>query len=239
MEPDRWAEERRRGLTIDLGFTWTTLPSGPQIAFVDVPGHERFVTNMLAGLGPAPAVMFTVAADEGGMPQSEEHLQAIAALRTSQLLLVVTKADVAPADDVLMQARDRMISAGLVPLREVVVSAVTGAGIDDLRRALGELVAATPDPDLAAPVRLWVDRAFSIRGAGTVVTGTLAAGRLHKDDELVLLPADRRVSVRGLQSLNTEQQVVDATARVAVNLRGVDRDDVERGMAIVTPDAWT
>src|SRR3954452_10330346 len=239
MEPDRWAEERRRGLTIDLGFAWSALSDGEQVAFVDVPGHERFVTNMLAGLGPAPAVMFVVAADEGWMPQSEEHLQAIAALGTSRLLLVITKADVAAPDEALAQCRGRIASAGLMCAGEVVVSAVTEAGIDELRRLLDGLVRALPPPDANAPVRLWVDRAFSIRGAGTVVTGTLAAGRLREGDELVLLPANRRVSIRGLQSLNTEQEVVEATARVAVNLRGVDRDEVERGMALVTADAWT
>jgi len=239
MEPDRWAEERRRGLTIDLGFAWTSLPGGEEVAFVDVPGHERFVTNMLAGLGPAPAVMFIVAADEGWKPQSEEHLQAIAALGTANVLLVVTKADLAPADEALAHARDRMTGAGIAPLREVVVSAVTGTGMGELGRALQELVAAIPAPDLAAPVRLWVDRAFSIRGAGTVVTGTLAAGRLRVGDELTLLPVDRCVSIRGLQSLNTDRHEVDAIARVAVNLRGIDRHHLERGMALVTPDAWT
>ena len=239
MEPDRWAEERRRGLTIDLGFAWTALSNGEQVAFVDVPGHKRFVTNMLAGLGPAPAVMFVVAADEGWMPQSEEHLQAIAALGTSRLLLVITKADVAASDEALAQCRGRIASAGLACAGEVVVSSITEAGIDELRRLLDGLVRALPPPDANAPVRLWVDRAFSIRGAGTVVTGTLAAGRLRIDDELTLLPANRRVSIRGLQSLNTEREQVQATARVAVNLRGVDRDDVERGMTLVTPDAWT
>src|SRR3954463_6489763 len=113
MEPDRWAEERRRGLTIDLGFAWTALSTGEQIAFVDVPGHERFVTNMLAGLGPAPAVMLIVAADEGWKPQSEEHLQAIAALGTARLLLVITKADLAAPEDALVQARARVAALGL------------------------------------------------------------------------------------------------------------------------------
>src|SRR4051794_40422584 len=238
MEPDRWAEERRRGLTIDLGFAWTALSNDERVAFVDVPGHERFVTNMLAGLGPAPAVMLVVAADEGWMPQSEEHLQAIAALGTSYLLLVVTKADVTAPDEALAQSRARLAAAGLTCAGEVAVSAVTGAGLDELRRLLDGLVPALLPPDADAPVRLWVDRAFSIRGAGTVVTGTLGAGQLRIDDELILLPANRRVSIRGLQSLNTEREQVRATARVAVNLRGVDRDDVGRGMTLVTPDAW-
>jgi selenocysteine-specific elongation factor len=239
MEPDRWAEERRRGLTIDLGFAWTSLSDGEQIAFVDVPGHERFVTNMLAGLGPAPAVMLVVAADEGWKPQSEEHLQAVAALGTARLLLVVTKADLAEPGEALAGARSRITSAGLAATGEVVVSAASGLGMDDLRRALDDLVDTIPVADVDAPVRLWVDRSFSIRGAGTVVTGTLAGGALRVGDELSLLPANRRVTIRGLQSLNAAHERVQATARVAVNLRGVDRDEVERGMTLVTPDAWT
>src|SRR4051812_8453815 len=161
------------------------------------------------------------------------------ALGTSHLLLVITKADVAAPDEALAQSRGRVASAGLTCAGEVAVSAVTGAGMDELRRSLDGLLPALPPPDANAPVRLWVDRAFSIRGAGTVVTGTLAAGRLRIDDELILLPANRRVSIRGLQSLNTEREQVQATARVAVNLRGVDRGGVERGMTLVTPDAWT
>lgn len=239
MEPDRWAEERRRGLTIDLGFAWSTLPSGARIAFVDVPGHERFVTNMLAGLGPAPAVMLVVAADEGWMPQSEEHLQAIAALGTPHLLLVVTKGDLGPADATLAQARARIDAVGLPQPAAAVVSATAGEGLTELRRALDELVARSPAPDVDAPIRLWVDRAFTIRGAGTVVTGTLSAGRLKMGDALTLLPAQRQVVVRGLQSLHTELPQVEATARVAVNLRGVDRDDIARGMALVTAGDWT
>jgi selenocysteine-specific elongation factor len=239
MEPDRWAEERRRGLTIDLGFAWTTLPTGERVAFVDVPGHERFVTNMLAGVGAVPAVLLVVAADEGWMPQSEEHLAAVAALGTRHLLVVATKADLAPPDAALAKARERVLAAGLPPPQEVAVSATTGEGLDRLRAALAGLAARLPEPEAAAPVRLWVDRAFTIRGAGTVVTGTLAAGRLRVGDELTLLPAKRPVVVRGLQSLNTGHDEVESAARVAVNLRGVDRDDVARGMALVTAGAWS
>src|SRR4051812_7682728 len=161
------------------------------------------------------------------------------ALGTSHLLLVITKADVAAPDEALAQSRARLAAAGLTCAGEVAVSAVTGAGLDELRRLLDGLVPALLPPDADAPVRLWGDRAFSIRGAGTVVTGTLGAGQLRIDDELILLPANRRVSIRGLQSLNTEREQVRATARVALNLRGVDRDDAERGMTLVTPDAWT
>jgi selenocysteine-specific elongation factor len=182
MEPDRWAEERRRGMTIDLGFAWTTLPSGERLAFVDVPGHERFVPNMLAGVGAVPAAMVVVAADEGWMPQSAEHLAALDALGVRHGLLVVSRADLADpaaARDASLRELHASSLASLGPVEAVTVSAVTGAGLDDLAAALDRLVARLPAPDAEAPVRLWIDRVFTVRGSGTVVTGTLAAGRLR------------------------------------------------------------
>src|SRR5882672_6734678 len=178
MEPDRWAEERRRGLTIDLGFAWTKLPGGEQLAFVDVPGHERFVPNMLAGLGPVPAVMFVVAADGGWMPQSAEHLAAVDALGVRHGLLVITRSDLADPAPATRQARAEIARTSLGAVEAVPVSAVTGEGLDDLRAALFRLAAALaePVPAVGAPIRLWIDRSFTIRGAGTVVTGTLPAG---------------------------------------------------------------
>src|SRR4051812_18607308 len=192
MEPDRWAEERRRGMTIDLGFAWTTLPSGATVAFVDVPGHERFVPNMLAGVGPVPAAMIVVAADEGWMPQSAEHLAALDALGVRHGLLVVTRSDLAGPEDALNEARAEIERTSLGAVEAVAVSAVTGRGIPDLQAALDRLVRRLPVPDTAAPVRLWVDRSFSIRGSGTVVTGTLAAGSVAIGDELELGPGGRR-----------------------------------------------
>src|SRR5215472_6849647 len=189
MEPDRWEAERRRGLSIDLGFAWLTLPSGERLAFVDVPGHERFVPNMLAGVGPVPAVMFVVAADEGWMPQSAEHLAAIDALAIS-------------------------------------------------RAVLDRLAAALPPSDPGAPVRLWVDRAFSIRGSGTVVTGTLPAGTIGAGDELLAAPSLRPARVRGIQALKEQAERVSGVARVALNLRGVAPAALARGTALVTPGAW-
>src|SRR4051812_33388398 len=171
MEPDRWAEERRRGMTIDLGFAWTTLGSGATVAFVDVPGHERFVPNMLAGVGPAPAALVVVAADEGWMPQSAEHLAALDALDVRHGLLAVTRADLADPGPALRRARAEIAATSLGAVPAVAVSGVTGAGLDELRTALDTLVAGLPPSDVGAPVRLWVDRSFTIRGAGTVVTG--------------------------------------------------------------------
>ncbi|BCJ48976.1 selenocysteine-specific translation elongation factor [Actinoplanes sp. NBRC 14428] len=234
MEPDRWAEERRRGMTIDLGFAWTTLEPGGTVAFVDVPGHERFVPNMLAGIGPVPAAMVVVAADEGWMPQSAEHLAALDALGVRHGLLVVSRCDL--ADPGL--ARDRAVAelarSSLGAVEAVAVSAVTGEGLGELRAALGRLVTALPAPP-EGPVRLWIDRAFTIKGAGTVVTGTLGGGELRTGDELELTGADRTVRVRGLQSLGEPAGSVRGTARVAVNLRGVGTDEVGRGAALLTP----
>ncbi|HLL69681.1 MAG TPA: selenocysteine-specific translation elongation factor [Micromonosporaceae bacterium] len=235
MEPDRWAEERRRGMTIDLGFAWTALPSGDTIAFVDVPGHERFVPNMLAGVGPVPAALIVVAADEGWMPQSAEHLAALDALGVRHGVLAVTRSDLADPAPVAAQARALIAGTSLGQVPAVACSAVTGQGLDELRAQLDRLVARLPAPDAAAPVRLWVDRSFTIRGSGTVVTGTLGAGRVRVGDELELAGSDRRVRVRGLQALGAGAPAVDAVARVAVNLRGVDRAQVRRGDALLTP----
>jgi selenocysteine-specific elongation factor len=238
MEPDRWAEERRRGMTIDLGFAWTDLPDGQTVAFVDVPGHERFVANMLAGIGPVPAALLVVAADEGWMPQSREHLEALHALGVSRGLLVVTRSDLMEPELAREEALEHLAGTSLADVPAVCVSGVTGEGIDELRTALGRLVAALPAPDVDAAVRLWVDRAFSIKGAGTVVTGTLAAGTLRVGDELELSPGRRRVVVRGLQSLGKPVDSAGAVARVAVNLRGVSLDAVHRGSVLLSPGCW-
>jgi len=235
MEPDRWAEERRRGMTIDLGFAWTTL-AGERLAFVDVPGHERFVTNMLAGVGPVPAVMVVVAADEGWMPQSAEHLAAIDALGVRHGLLVVTRADRADPAVALAQAEAELARTTLRGAEPVTVSGATGQGLPDLREALGRLVARLPATDARAPVRIWIDRAFTIKGSGTVVTGTLPEGTVRAGGELLL--DGRPVRVRALQTLKENTAEATGVARVAVNLRGVERDDVARGMAL-TGSEWT
>jgi len=225
MWPDRLTEEQRRGLTIDLGFAWTEI-DGRQFAFVDVPGHERFVANMLAGVGPVPAVMFVVAATEGWMPQSEEHLTALDALGVRHMLFVISKADLADPSPVVGQVRQRFSGAPVV----------LGTDLDRVRTELLALVDRLPQPNRDADVRLWVDRSFTVRGAGTVVTGTLAAGTIRVGDEVE--HAGRRVTVRGLQSLGRDQIEVAAVARVAVNLRGVDRQHIGRGDTVRAPGAW-
>jgi len=239
MEPDRWAEERRRGLTIDLGFAWMSLPGGERLAFVDVPGHERFVPNMLAGVGPVPAVLFVVAADGGWMPQSAEHLAAIGAVGIRHGLLAVTRSDLADPAPAIRQAVEKIAATSLGTVEAVPVSSVTGAGLPDLRAALARLAAALPVPDAAAPVRLWVDRSFSIRGSGTVVTGTLPAGTVRTGQELLLTPSMRPARIRGIESLNEPVPSARGVARVALNLRGLAADVPARGMALVEPGRWT
>lgn len=239
MEPDRWEEEQRRGLTIDLGFVWTKLDSGADVAFVDVPGHEKFLGNMLAGVGPAPVVLFVVAADEGWQAQSTDHRDAVRALGVHHGVVALTRAD--RADDarraeVIAQVRAELAGTALVDAPLVPVSAITGEGVDTLRAELDAVLAGMSAPDATARVRLWVDRAFSVKGAGTVVTGTLAAGTLAVGDELVL--GEKKVTVRGLQSENASVSSVGPVSRVAVNLRGVDADEVHRGDALLSPQAW-
>lgn len=242
IEPDRWEEERRRGLTIDLGFAWTVLPSGRDVAFVDVPGHQRFLSNTLAGLGPAPVVCFVVAADEGWGVQSGDHRDAIAALGVRHGLVVITKADRAPerVDDVVAQVRDELAGTGLSGAPEVVVSAVDGSGMPELLSVLDEVLSLVPAPAVDERVRLWVDRSFTITGAGTVVTGTLVAGRISRGDSLHVLSADgnRTVTIRGLQSKGQPYAALEPTTRVAVNLRGVSHESIHRGDVLLSPDAW-
>jgi len=239
MEPDRWEAERRRGMTIDLGYAWTTLPSGDELAFVDVPGHERFITNMLAGLGPVPAVMFVVAADEGWMPQSAEHLAAIDALGVRHGVLVVTRADLADPGPASRQAARQIAGTSLGEVEAVAVSALTRRGLPELTAALGRLTARLPRPDPRGAIRLWLDRVFAIKGSGTVVTGTLQAGTVQTGDELVLAPAMRTVRIRGVQSLGSPAAQVGGVARVALNLRGVSTRELGRGMALIQPGRWT
>lgn len=242
IEPDRWEEERRRGLTIDLGFAWTALASGREVAFVDVPGHQRFLGNTLAGLGPAPVVCFVVAADQGWQAQSSDHRDAVAALGIRHGVIVLTRIDRAPerVPEVLAKARAELADTGLRDAPSVAVSAVAGTGLPELRAALDRVLEQVPDPATNARVRLWVDRSFTITGAGTVATGTLAAGTLAAGDRLELLGPQRvhSVVVRGLQSRGEQHSTLGPVSRAALNLRGVSRDAIHRGDALVTPEAW-
>ena len=241
-DPDRLKEEKARGLTIELGFAWMHLPDGADLAFVDVPGHQRFIGTMLAGLGPSPAVLFVVAADQGWQAQSEEHLCAVQALGIDDGVLVITRCDLADPearDDVAREASQRLAGAGLV-VPTVQVSARTGLGLEALRASLAELTTRLPTADPHAPVRLWTDRSFSISGAGTVVTGTLASGTLRNGDRLTLLEggAAREVDVRGLHSHDVSHDSVGPVARVAVNLRRIDAGDLSRSAVLISPGSF-
>ena len=239
MEPDRWEEEKRRGLTIDLGFVWTKLDSGADVAFVDVPGHEKFLGNMLAGVGPAPVVLFVVAADEGWQAQSTDHRDALRAVGIEHGVVALSRADRADAArraEVVAQVETELAGTALADAPIVDVSAKTGEGVGTLRTELDQVLAAMPAPDPQARVRLWVDRGFSVKGAGTVVTGTLAAGTVSVGDELEL--HGQRVTVRGVHSENKSVDSAGPVTRVALNLRGVAADQVHRGDALLSPGGW-
>ncbi|MDN6499196.1 MAG: selenocysteine-specific translation elongation factor [Yaniella sp.] len=240
-ETDRWAEERERGLTIDLGFAEMSLPSGRSVSFVDVPGHERFVGNMLAGLGPAPVVCLVVAADEGWQAQTSEHRDAIKALGISAGVVVISRLDLAPDNigAVTAQIQAELADTALAKAPIIATSAVERVGLDELRDVMDAVFDELAAPDVTAPIRYWVDRAFPVKGAGTVVTGTLAAGTLYINDRLELVGKDvSDVTIRSLQSHGSSATELRPVTRAAVNLRGVAVDDVSRGDVLVTPGAW-
>lgn len=230
-DPDRWAEEKERGLTIDLGFAWTEI-GGEGVGFVDVPGHERFIKNMLAGVGSLDVALFVVAADEGWMPQSEEHMAVLDLLEVQHGVIALTRIDVTEPDVVelaTLEVEEALQGTGLSGWPIIEVSAITGSGLDELRAGLAAaLAAAGPPRDIGRP-RLWVDRSFVIAGAGVVVTGTLADGRLASGDAAELWPGPKTVRIRSLQSHETDQEVAVPGSRVAANLAGLDRDEVARG----------
>ena len=240
-DPDRLQEEKARGITIDLGFAHT-IENDIALSFVDVPGHERFIRNMMAGVGGMDLVMLHVAADESVMPQTREHFEICRLLRVPAGLVVLTKADLADdatLDVVRLEVRDLVADSFLEGAPVVAVSARTGAGLSDLRRTLADLGAATPARPSLGPPRLPIDRVFSMRGFGTVVTGSLVTGRLRVDEELVLLPSGRHVKVRGLQVHGTKESDAVAGQRVAVNLTGVEVGEIMRGETLTVPDAVT
>ena len=235
-DPDRLADERRRGLSIELGYCWTELAGAGDVAFVDVPGHQRFITTMLSGVGPVPVAMLVVAADDPWMPQAAEHLRALDALGVAHGVLVVTRADLADPEPIRARARAELARTSLANAPSVVVSGRTGAGLDELRVVLAEVLRDVPVPDPHSDVRLWIDRRFHVHGAGTIVTGTLAAGTISVGDRLA--SGDDVVRVRGLESLGRQRDRVTGVARVALDLGGRSPDTVRRGSALVTPDAF-
>jgi selenocysteine-specific elongation factor len=234
-DPDRFPEEKERGLTIDLGFAFCTLSSGEVVAFVDVPGHVRFVKNMLAGVGAVDVAVLVVAANEGWMPQTEEHAQILDLLDIRHGMVALTKAALVSEDtlDTLqLEVADR------IDWPVVVVDSLLGRGLDDVRATLDEVLRTAPAPRDGGRPRVWVDRVFAAKGAGTVVTGTLTGGSLTRDQEMTIEPGRRPVRIRRIESHGEQLDRVLPGSRVALNLAGVDHAAVKRGMAIVSPDRW-
>ena len=240
-DPDRFEEEKRRGLTIDLGFAHTTLPSGADVSFVDVPGHVRFLRNMLAGVGGVTGCMFVIAATEGWKPQSEEHLRILELLGIRHGLVVLTKADLVDDETLTiaeMEVTECVEGTFLENAPILAVSSITGDGIPELRVALDELIACSaPATDRARP-RMWIDRVFAAKGSGTVVTGTLVDGPIRLDDAVLVEPRARRARVRGIQVAGRSVDEIVPGNRVALNLAGVDHHELARGDAVVQPDRW-
>ncbi|MGE4069040.1 MAG: selenocysteine-specific translation elongation factor [Vicinamibacterales bacterium] len=237
IDPDRLKEEKARGITIELGFAHAAI-DGETVSFVDVPGHERFVRTMLAGAGGIDAVLLVVAADEAVMPQTREHFEICRLLRVKRGLVALTKADLVDEETLTLARLDvaELVAGSFLDGAPVLaVSARTGQGLAELGSALvalGHGAAARPSD---GPARLPVDRAFTMAGFGTVVTGTLVSGRVRVDDELLLVPGDRRARVRGIQVHGRREDKAVAGQRTAINLGGVDLDQVERGMTLAAP----
>ena len=240
-DPDRLAEEKARGMTIDLGFAWTTLPSGREVGFVDVPGHERFIHNMLAGVGGIGCALFVVDASEGWRPQSAEHLAILDLLGVPAGVVALTKVDLVDAatrDRVTAEVADRLRGTTLAGAAVVATAAPSGLGVAAVAAALDATLDGLGEPPDRGRPRLPVDRVFTMRGSGTVVTGTLSGGTLRADGEAELLPAGRRVRVRGLQGHGRPLAEAVPARRLAVNLAGVATDRVARGDVLVLPGQW-
>jgi selenocysteine-specific elongation factor len=238
MDPDRLREERERGMTIDLGFAWVKLPGGGDLGFVDVPGHQDFIRNMLAGIGSIDAVLLVVAADEGVMPQTREHLAILGLLGIDRGVIALTKRDL--VDDewaalAVTDVRGALRGTALADAPLVEVSSTARRGLDELLRALERVLGDAPARrDIGRP-RLPVDRSFTMSGFGTVVTGTLLDGSLSVGDEIAVLPGDGRGRIRGLQTHRRSLDIARPGSRVAANLTGIDKPDVSRGMVLARP----
>lgn len=242
VHPDRLKEEQAREMTIELGFGWMTLPDGKSIGIVDVPGHRDFIENMLAGVGGIDAAMFVVAADEGVMPQTREHLAILDILQIQGGVIVLTKIDMADDPDWLdmveLDVRQAVEGTVLQDAPILRVSARNGQGLAELKQALAACLAERPErPDLGRP-RLPIDRVFTMPGFGTVVTGTLTDGCLRLGDEIEIQPAGLRGRVRGLQTHKRKEELSTPGSRTAVNITGVDLEQVQRGYVLVTPGKY-
>ena len=239
-DPDRWEEEKRRGLTIDLGFAFTQIAE-QQIGFIDVPGHIRFLRNMLAGIGGIDACMFVVAANEGWKPQTEEHLRILDALGITRGVVVLTKTDLVDADalaQTLDSVRHHVRSTFLASAPIAQVSVHNSATLDTLRSTLGDLIASLPPVVDTHRPRIWVDRSFAAKGSGTVITGTLTGSSLRVGDELMQQPSNSAVKVRGIQSNGISLDKLEAGNRCALNITGIDHQSINRGDVLVVDGQW-
>lgn len=242
VHPDRLKEEREREMTIDLGFGWLTLPDGQEIGIVDVPGHRDFIENMLAGIGGIDAALLVIAADEGVMPQTREHLAILDLLNIQHGLVALTKMDMVDDPDWVSLVEDdiRRALAGTTLQGAPIVrlSAKTGLGLDELRQRLSEILQKTsPRPNLMRP-RLPVDRIFTRPGFGTVVTGTLSDGQFSLGDEVEILPSGKRGRIRGLQTHRQKQEIAQPGARTAINIAGLPLDEIRRGEVVTAPGSY-
>ena len=237
-DPDRWEEEKRRGITIDLGFAHLDLGEDLRIGFIDVPGHERFVKNMLAGVGGIDLVMLIIAGDESIKPQTREHFDICKVLEIRQGLIVITKSDLVEQDVldlVRLEVQEFVAGSFLANAPMLAVSARTGEGLDELKNELRRLsLAASPKPaDL--PFRLPIDRSFVMKGFGAVVTGTLITGTVEKESEVEIFPLGKRARVRGIEVYNAPADRATAGQRTALNLAGTEARQITRGMVLVAP----
>lgn len=242
IDTDSHKEEKERGITIEPGFAYLTLPDGRRCGIIDVPGHEKFLRNMLAGAGSVDLALFVVACDEGIMPQSREHLEILTLLGIKKGIIVLTKTDLVEPDWLELVKIDVMEGVKGTFLENapmVEVSAKTGFGIENLKLILFDMIRDTPDNDLSQPSRLPIDRVFTIDGFGTVVTGTLTEGKLSVGDELMLYPEGIPTKVRGLQVHSQSVQVAEKSQRVAINLAGVKTSDIKKGCVVAAPNSMT
>ena len=241
VDPDRFDEEKERGLTIDLGFGVTQLPSGSSVSLIDVPGHIRFIKNMLAGVGSLKACIFVVAATEGWKPQSEEHLRILELLGVKHGIVALTKVNLCDEDLVELahiEVEDHIAGTFLEGVPVIHIDALDGLGVNELRDALDDLIKTLPISEDVNRPRLWIDRVFAAKGAGTVVTGTLTGGSLKVDDDLELLPHHQQVRIRSLQNHHEECFDLPPGSRCALNLSGVSHDELARGDVLVRNGQW-
>ncbi len=238
IDPDRLREEKERGMTIDLGFAWLKLPSGQEVGIVDVPGHERFINNMLAGVGGIDLALLVVAANEGVMPQTREHLAILDILGIQRGIVVITKKDLVDKewlDLVRMDVEELISPTSLSQAPIIAVSAITGEGLPDLISAMDELLSSTsPRQDIGKP-RLPIDRVFTIAGSGTIVTGTLIDGSLSVGQEVEIVPPGLKSRIRGLQTHKAHINTATPGSRVAANLVGIATLQLQRGDVLIKP----